>query len=363
MKKLRISVVDFGLGYGLADRLLDWVVDRYAVTFVPRDADYVLHSCNGYDVLCHPGVRIFVTGENVEPDFNLSDYAFGFSRMEFGDRYCRLPLYRLYTPVYERMLRPHPATPDQLRAKTGFCAFVASSPADVPERQKIVELLSAYKRVDLGGRWMNNVGGPVPNKYAFQSRYKFAIACENSSTAGYVTEKIADAFASGAVPIYWGDPEIARDFNPDAFVNCHAFQSLEEVAAHVRELDCDDARYLRMLSAPCFRDGREPEWLREEKLRAFLANIFDQPLAQAYRRNRGRWGRKHEQTLTNAFHRPLIQIERWLRSYRRRRRQARNPYVWQPIAAEVTADTLLQCGSPQNCFRASAKQAQQVDER
>ena len=352
MKQLRISVVDFGLGYGLADRVLDWVVDRYDVAIVQQDADFVLHSCNGFDVLRHPGVRIFVTGENVMPDFNISDYAFGFARLSFADRYRRLPLYRLYKPVYAQMLRPRPPADKLLRAKTGFCAFVASSPADDPARQQIVNLLASYKRVDLGGSWMNNVGGPVPNKYAFQANYKFAIAFENWSTPGYATEKIADAFVSGAIPIYWGDPEIAQDFNPEAFVNCHAFRSLEDAAAFVQELDHDDDRYRHMLAAPCFRNGIEPEQLREETFRAFLANIFDQPPEQAFRRNRGRWGRKYEGHLNNAFHRPLMQIERWLRNYRRRRRLARNPYSWQPIRADDRANALLEFSATQDDIQA-----------
>jgi len=352
MKQLRISVVDFGLGYGLADRVLDWVVDQYDVAFVTRDADYILHSCHGYDVLQHPGVRIFVPGENVLTDFNLSDYALGFERLSFGDRYRRLPLYRLYKPAYERLLR---APPPVVRAKTGFCAFVASSSAGDIARERIVALLDTHKRVAMGGGWLNNVGGPVSNKYAFQSRYKFAIAFENASTPGYTTEKITDAFASGAVPIYWGDPKVAQDFNPEAFVNCHDFPSLEAAAACVREIDHDDNRYRRMLAAPCFRHGREPEELREETFRAFLANIFDPPQAQAFRRNRGRWGIKYERRLADAFHRPLAQLGRWTKSYRRRIRNAQHPYTWQPVTAGVTAETLHQCGSPQNCFRDPTK--------
>ncbi len=351
MKKIRINVVDFGLGYGLADRVLDWVVDRYDVAFVQRDAEYVLHSCHGFDVLRHSGVRIFVPGENILPDFNISDYALGYTNLSFGDRNLRLPLFRLYKPVYERLLLPPPPVDDLLRAKTGFCAFVASSSAGDPARQRIVDLLNAYKRVDNGGRWLNNVGGPVPNKHAFQARYKFAIAFENASTPGYTTEKIADAFASNAVPIYWGDPDVAQDFNPEAFVNCHDFGSLEEVVACVREIDCDEARYRRMLAAPCFRERHEPEHLREEKYRAFLANVFDQPYEQAFRRNRGRWGRKYEQRLTDAFHRPLVQLGRWFKTYRRKIRMAQHPYAWRPVMDGVSAETLLQCGSPQNTFR------------
>ena len=249
-KRIRLSVVDFSTNEGLADRLLDWVVDRYDVRFVDRDAEYVLHSCYGYDVLKHPGVRIFLTGENVRPDFNLCDYAFGFDRLEFGDRYCRLPLYRLYRPVYERICRPRPPAGEALAAKSGFCAFVASNVEGDPARRRIVELLNAYRRVDMGGRWRNNVGGPVGNKYAFQSRYKFAIAFENTSTPGYTTEKIADAMASNAIPIYWGDPEAMRDFNPGAFVDCMALGSLDAAVERVRQIDRDDELCRKMLSEP-----------------------------------------------------------------------------------------------------------------
>jgi hypothetical protein len=339
-KRIRVSVVDFSTNEGLADRLLDWVVDRYNVQFVDRNAEYVLHSCYGYDVLQHTGVRIFLTGENLRPDFNLSDYAFGFDWLDFGDRYCRLPLYRLYRPVYERICRPRPPAGDVLAAKSGFCAFVATNIDGDPARRRIVELLSAYRRVDMGGLWMNNVGGPVGNKYAFQSRYKFAIAFENTSTPGYTTEKIADAMASNAIPIYWGDPEVVRDFNPGAFVDCTAIGSFEAAVERVRQIDQDDELCRKMLSEPWFRDGREPEHLREERFRAFLGHIFDPPLEQAFRRNRGRWGRKYERRLEEAFQRPHVQAVRYIHRALRHLRRARQPYAWRPAPMGVTADTL-----------------------
>jgi hypothetical protein len=281
-----------------------------------------------------------VTGENVRPDFNISDYALGFDRMTFGDRYCRLPLYRLYKPVYERICRPRLPAADVARHKRGFCAFVASNMEGDPARRRMVELLDAYKRVDCGGRWRNNVGGPVPDKYAFQARYKFALAFENASTPGYVTEKIVDAMACDAIPIYWGDPEIATEFNPAAFVNGMAFPSLEDAVARVREIDNDDALYRRMLSEPWFRGGVEPEALREARYREFLGAIFDQLPEQAFRRNRGRWGRKYERRLAEAFFNPSLQACRHLRDLGRRLKQSREPYVWRPAPEGVTADTL-----------------------
>lgn len=61
-----------------------------------------------------------------------------------------------------------------------------------------------------------------------------------------------------------------------------------------------------MLAEPWFQEGREPECLRDETFVRFLANIFDQPLETAYRRNRNRWGIKTEKRLYNMAFRPLV---------------------------------------------------------
>lgn len=37
-----------------------------------------------------------ICGENITPDLNIFDYAIAFNWMIFGDRYFRLPFYRLY---------------------------------------------------------------------------------------------------------------------------------------------------------------------------------------------------------------------------------------------------------------------------
>ena len=43
------------------------------------------------------------------------------------------------------------------------------------------------------------------------SQYKFVLAMENTCSHGYITEKIVNAFYSGAIPIYWGSN--INDFN------------------------------------------------------------------------------------------------------------------------------------------------------
>lgn len=309
MTKLRKRIAFADVDAPSVEAVLRFVSDRYDFELTrDYDADYVFHSVGGYAVLKYPGVRIFITGENVSPNFGISDYAMAFDKLHFGDRYCWLPLIKLFRDVYIILCSPRPTVEAVLAQKTGFCAYVMSNTTDsADERTRIFDLLSAYKQVNSGGRWKNNVGGRVADKLAFQAKHKFVIAFENTSWPGYMTEKFAEAAASNAVPIYWGDPDIGKIFNPKAFINCHDFQTLEEVVEEVKKVDQDDELYRQMLSEPWFPNGIEPECLRDETFAAFLSNIFDQDPKTAFRRNRGRWGLKSERNLYDMYHRPHVQ--------------------------------------------------------
>ncbi len=289
-----IAIVDAGKNTAFIDAVLALIQDRYQFKMVhPRKADYIFHSCMGKEVVKYDGIRIFVTGECVTPDFNICDYAMGFDHIQFGDRYCRLPLIKLYKEAYSTFLEPRPDPEEVFRTKKGFCAYVMSNTKNsAPERETIFTAISKYKRVDCGGRWNNNVGGPVDDKIAFQSNYKFVLAIENYSHPGYLTEKFAQAAQSNAIPIYWGDPTITKHFNPKAFINCHDFQNIDGLVNLVRELDSNDDQYLTMIKEPWFKNGIEPHELNENVFKDFLSEIFNRPHKRVFRRNKSRWGIK-----------------------------------------------------------------------
>lgn len=304
-QKKIIAIVDVDQEF--VENILQLIDDRYDFEITTdREASYVFHSVGGNDVLKCPGVRIFITGENVTPNFAVSDYAMAFEKLTFGDRYIWFPLIKLCS-AYSVLTAPRPPVEEVLKQKTDFCSYVMSNTTDsAEERIRIFDLLSAYKPVNSGGRWRNNVGGRVPDKLAFQSKHKFVIAFENSSHPGYLTEKFAEAAAANAVPIYWGDPTMGTLFNPKAFINCHDFKTLEEAVEEVKRIDRDEELYRRMLLEPWFPEGIEPDCLRDETFAAFLSNIFDQEPQKAFRRNRGRWGLKTERNLYDMCHRPHI---------------------------------------------------------
>lgn len=245
--------------------------------------DYLFYSVYGNKHHTFDGIRIFFTGENVVPNFNYCDYAFGFHHIEFEDRYMRLPLWRTYTKDLQKALDKPQRDADAVNRK--FCCMVISNIKQTDGfREEFFEKLSAYKQVDSGGKYKNNVGGSVPDKYEFQKDYKFSLAFENVAVRGYCTEKILDSFAAGTIPIYYGDETVVQDFNPKAFINCHDYASIDEVIEKIKQLDNDEDAYLQMLNEPAFVGGKLPDKYSDETILKFLSNIIEQPLEKAGRR-------------------------------------------------------------------------------
>ncbi len=97
----------------------------------------------------------------------------------------------------------------------------------------------------------------VINEY---SNYKFIIAMENKIADGYITEKIINAFKSGAIPIYWGDPKIAKElFNEKAFVCVNDFETIDDCADYIINLSNDSDKMKKMISEPVFKNNVIPD--------------------------------------------------------------------------------------------------------
>ena len=163
-----------------------------------------------------------------------------------------------------------------------FCCRVVSY-GDCNVREAFFEQLNQKKSVASGGKAKNNLQSlePVKDKMKFISNYKFNIAMENSSTEGYISEKIFEAWTAGCIPIYWGDPTISKVYNEEAFVNLHNFSSIHEAIGYILELEQDKERMEKMLKTPILNLETESE---SETLEDFLIKIISQPKIKAYRR-------------------------------------------------------------------------------
>lgn len=290
---IRIRFVDFWDDFVPEKSLFYQLLSEKYEIELSETPDYLFCSVFGDEHLRYDCVKIFYTGENQCPDFNLYDYAIGFDRLTLGDRYFRLPIYYLnrYQSDFRLMEQKH-STPAPERK--GFCSFVYSNDRASEVREMFFDQLSTYKPVSSGGRHRNNIGGPVADKLSFEREHKFSFAFENSSYPGYCTEKLVQAFAAQTIPIYWGDPTVAETFNEGAFINCNSYNSWNEVLAAIKRVDNDQELYCRMLTTPALK---HPEIDNIEaklcQLSDFLCHIIDQAYADALRYNRVYWGKRY----------------------------------------------------------------------
>ena len=294
MKHIKIAFTDFWDVFDPKDNFITDALLRNFDIEISNDPDFVFCSIFGRRFLKYDCARIYYTGENLAPDFNLVDYGMGFGEITFYDRYLRLPHYVLY-PRACRMALEKPSMTDRELCDRQFCNYVISNAVSCGERGQMIEKLEKYKPLASGGRYRNNVGGPVADKIEFSKGYKFSIAFENSSSRGYTTEKIMESFASQTVPIYWGNPDIAQEFDPKSFINCHDFDSFDDVVEYVKKVDGDDELYLSMAKTPAIRsDLLAAKCLDENYLSDFLYRICSQEPEEAIRRNRIYQGKYYE---------------------------------------------------------------------
>ncbi|HUA66951.1 MAG TPA: glycosyltransferase family 10 [Candidatus Saccharimonadales bacterium] len=291
MKKIHIDFCDVHDNFSKTNNFLfKLLAERFDLELCDRP-DFLIYCNYGHEHCLHSGVRIFFSGESDMPDFRDCDYSMG--PIELDDpRHLRLPVYATRNGP-EEIIKRNDNVAKIMASKTKFCGFVVSgyNPRKNHNRVAFFQKLSKYKRVDSGGRKFNNIGGPLPDgpwhKIEFLRQYKFNIAFENRSLAGYTTEKLVEPMAARCLPIYWGNPCITEEFNPKSFLNRADFESDESLIEKIIELDKDNAKYLEYLRQPYFHDDRPNLYFSRERILDFFERIFSQkitPVAQTGRK-------------------------------------------------------------------------------
>ncbi|MBQ3006150.1 MAG: hypothetical protein IJD78_01170 [Clostridia bacterium] len=271
-----------------------------------QDADYVICSCfNLYEYCGMKQIRIMYSGENYVPDYNLVDYSICSYPISFSDRNFFLPA-SLFGYDGNRMIiesRKNCFDSSVLKSKTKFANLIASYDSENNYRSKLFKELSNYKFVHSPGKFLKNCDEQVRfqdnSKIEFQKKCKFSLCIESAINNGFNTEKIMDAFYAETIPIYYGDPEIEKIFNPKAFVNVARYETVEAAIEKIIEIDNNDDLYLQMLNEPIFNKENfiSETFANAEK---FLLHIFNQPIEKAERRSKVYWPLGHEEFLMKA---------------------------------------------------------------
>ena len=274
-KKIKIDFSDFWGGFDKTNNYFFNLLKEEFDVEISNNPDYLFFSVFGNQHQSYKCTKIFYTGENIAPPLGHYQWSFSF---EYSDdpRNYRLPHYLLYDGYYELV---RDKVIEESMANRKFCNFVASN-GNCQERNQFVQQLSKYKKVDSGGRWMNNIGYAVDDKLKFQSEYKFSIAFENNAYRpqhpGYTTEKIMQPMTVNSIPVYWGNPLIGKEFNTKSFINFYDFGYTGNMIEYIIELDNNNEKYLEMLKTPWFINNIIPDNNKIENIKSFLYKIFNQ---------------------------------------------------------------------------------------
>lgn len=286
---LPVLTLGFENFWPMFDPTDSWFVDVLSRHFDVRveadpsvHVDLLVYSVFGANSVNRSGTkRVFYTGENVPPHLNHADLSISFERMEHP-RHVRIPIYIMYTDWFEK--RSHP---DRIgrevytRAGRTFLpgqrdAVMVMSSRAVGFRLELLPVLfrelGTSRVVSLGG-FMHTAGVPMVSpgdKLRNVRGYKLNLAIENSQHPGYTTEKILEAYAGNAIPVYHGDPTVALDFNPASFLDVSAMSAVEAARA-IGALLADPERMDRMLAEPPMR--AEPDI--ESMMRPLVGVAYD----------------------------------------------------------------------------------------
>lgn len=260
-------MVDFWEGMLPEDknRYLSLFSEDYTVVEELDNPDLIIYSCFGLKHLDYGHCkRLFISGENVVPDFNVCDFALSTVKLQYDNRCLWVPeaFYSCPTPVV--------ASLDLSSAlfSRKFCSFIynneTSGSGALLRKQFCKKLMSDYKMVDCPGKVLHNMQSDIlshrydlqewhSSKIKFLNQYKFNIAFENSFAPGYITEKLVDCYRANTVPIYWGSGGDVAPYPKKSMICANDYDSLDSLIAYIKKVDEDDDLYAEILKANPFR--------------------------------------------------------------------------------------------------------------
>ena len=201
-------------------------------------------------------VNIFYTGENERPPFGNWDAYLSFDLHDYQGKNAYLPLWWITcTDIAGPNTAPYlnePVSVNSLMTKrevnfdkrSKFCvAFIGKA---YPFRMQALNLISSIKNVEVYGAIARK---DVSSKFKASKDFRFVFAFENDLFPGYVTEKVIEAWATGAIPLYWGSDPL-NYINPKAIINLNDFDSFQDFLGRVAEVNENKTLWEEIASQP-----------------------------------------------------------------------------------------------------------------
>lgn len=307
MRPLRVAFSDWvGDTHPAVERLIRLLMARRPVVRADfTDADLLIYSDFGERHWDFKGLKVYLTGENMRPDFDQCDLAYSPVELTGDPRAVRFPYYAQVLPELGSLVRPDAYDARPLLDRPGFACFVASNPRG-PERNRFFRALHRRRALVSAGRHFNTTGKPLTDKLALLRDFRFNLAFENTSSPGYVTEKLVEPLLAGSIPIYWGASDVGREFDLGCMINVADFPTDQAAIDHILAVDADPRARLSLLSTPPFRGNREPTCLSDDYLVTPLLTLLDAGTIPGRRRYRHRRLREH--AYASAFRQTLVSL-------------------------------------------------------
>ncbi len=272
MRTIKIKFDQLYPGFNSRENHFTFLLSKRFHVEISDDPDFYFFM-NSYDgtenylkYKCH---RIFFGGENERANWNRCDYVIDSDFYENNPQHFRFPLWATWHP--EQLTKPKNEA--NFLNKKKFCCMVVSN-SKAKERIDFFNRLSKYKKVDSGGRFLNNIGSPVENKLDFIKDYKFVISFENSSYPGYTTEKLVEPMIVNSIPVYWGNPLVGKDFNTHSFINIKSVSHFDEAIERIIDMDKNEDKYLSLINEPWFKNNEVPQEVDTESFLDFFDFIL-----------------------------------------------------------------------------------------
>jgi len=198
------------------------------------------------------------------PIFSHKDMMSNFNHTSTFRKHSDFPLTTQYLESLEMITNPNFLIPLNVKNRMideGLApvAYVQSG-CDTPSmRDEWVAEFMKHVKVDAYGDCLNNkpltddIRGSEQMEHKeyvnLLAKYKFIISIENAICDDYVTEKLWRTLKVGAVPIYLGAKNIEQYLpNKKSAVLVKDFNSVEDVANHIKMLHRDESQYKSYLS-------------------------------------------------------------------------------------------------------------------
>ena len=140
--------------------------------------------------------------------------------------------------------------PQSAKSRSGIALFMSNCGATW--RSNYIKELMKLVKIDSYGSCFHNVPqsasrfaqGWESSLIKTASRYRMLLTFENKIQEDYISEKISNAYLSGAIPVYWGPPDIYSWVPGDhTFIDPTKFNGAKDLADYLNRVLTDDSLY------------------------------------------------------------------------------------------------------------------------